>query len=307
MSVQAQEQQRHQWLAAIGIDSWLPRAPLPGAAPSPDWVATFCSAEADVERPNESEASIPGAPSSAQARRPAGSRIDTAALLAEPMRAAAPAPARSGPADRGLAATDPIDRGPTERSPTERSPTHRTASVIDAQPVLPQRAARPEPAPRFKLAWLVRGDMLIVDSLPPHQPEGFSRAHRRLLEGITTALGIAADDELSAPFMLPWPMLAGKTLNQGANEARAAVKRKLENTLAFNPGIRQLLLLGEAAGVWVTEQEGGLDALQGKVLALGEGRQALVTLSLSELLRLPERKAEVWRDLQPFRRDLGHA
>ena len=172
---------------------------------------------------------------------------------------------------------------------------------------MPQRAARPEPAPRFKLAWLVRGDLLIVDSLPPHQQEGFSRAHRRLLEGITTALGIAADDELSAPFMLPWPMLAGKTLNQGANEARAAVKRKLENTLAFNPGIRQLLLLGEAAGVWVTEQEGGLDALQGKVLALGEGRQALVTLSLSELLRLPERKAEVWRDLQPFRRDLGHA
>lgn len=296
MSVQAQEQQRHQWLAAIGIDSWLPRAPLPGAAPSPDWVATFCSAEADVERPNESEASIPGAPSSAQARRPAGSRIDTAALLAEPRRAAAPAPAPA-----------PVPPGPAERSPTERSPTPRTASVVDAQPVAPQRAARPGPAPRFKLAWLVRGDLLIVDSLPPHQPEGFSRAHRRLLEGITTALGIAADEALSAPFMLPWPMLAGKTLNQGANEARAAVKRKLENTLAFNPGICQLLLLGEAAGVWVTEQEGGLDALQGKVLALGEGRQALVTLSLSELLRLPERKAEVWRDLQPFRRNLGHA
>jgi phage/plasmid primase-like uncharacterized protein len=31
------------------------------------------------------------------------------------------------------------------------------------------------------------------------------------------------------------------------------------------------------------------------------GLPVVVTLSLSELLRLPERKAETWRDIQPLR------
>lgn len=281
MEVQAQEQQRHQWLEAIGIDSWLPREPLPGAAPSPEWVEAFCYAEDGTSWQDESRVddSVDQAQPTARPSRPAGSRIDTAALLDEPRRPAAPEP-----------------------SPARPEPAQAAPVAPDAVP-----AAKPDPAPRFKLAYLVRGDLLIVDSLPPHQPDGFSRHHRRLLLGMTSALGMAAEEELSSPFMLPWPMLAGKNLNQGPLEARRAVQRKLHNTLAFNPGIRQVLLLGEAACHWVAEQEGGFDSLQGQLLELGEGRRALVTLSLSELLRLPERKAEVWRDLQPFRRNSGHA
>ncbi len=298
MSVQAQEQQRHQWLEAIGIDSWLPRAPLPGAAASPDWVEAFSYPEAETSWQGEGgfdEGDTQSSP------RPARPRIDTAALLDEPKRAAPPVSAARGSAARSL-----TERSPTERSPTslEGAPVKPHAAATDS--VTPVRAARSEPAPRFKLAWLVRADLLIVDSLPPHQPEGFSRAHRRLLQGMTRALGMTAEQELSAPFMLPWPMLAGKTLNQGPDEAHKAVQRKLHNTLTFNPEIRQVLLLGEAAGYWVGGLTDRSDALQGKVLELENGRQALMTLSLSELLRLPERKAEVWRDLQPFRRNLKH-
>ncbi|GAA0791479.1 hypothetical protein [Marinobacterium sediminicola] len=285
MSLQAHELERHQWLEAIGIDSWLPRQPLSGAAPSPEWVETFCYPESDAsswqddswggETVEEPPRPVAGAV------KASGPRIDTSALLDEPRR-------------------------PSERRPESSSlaPSTSEAQVSELQRATPVRAAKPEPAPRFKLAWLVREDLLIIDSLPPHQPEGFSRQHRQLLQGITNALGIKATEELSAPFMLPWPMLAGKTLNQGPDEARKAVSRKLHNTLAFKPEIRQVLLLGEAASHWVVEQEGHFDDMQGRVLELGEGRQALVTLSLSELLRLPERKAEVWCDLQPFRRDL---
>lgn len=291
MSVQAQEQQRHQWLEAIGIDSWLPRQPLPGAAPSPDWVEAFSYPEAEAQWQQDSGFDAGGDQPQPSSRpsRPAGSRIDTSALLDKPTR-----PVPSVP----VVPPGPVERGPTERAPAE-------PQAAEAPTTAPIRAAKPEPAPRFKLAFLVRGDLLIVDSLPPHQAEGFSRQHRRLLQGITNALGLTAADELSSPFMLPWPMLAGKTLNQGPDEARKAVQRKLNNTLAFKPEIRQVLLLGEAASQWVSEQQGGLDTLQGQVLELGEGRRALVTLSLSELLRLPERKAEAWRDLQPFRRDPG--
>lgn len=276
MSPEAQEQQRHQWLDAIGIDSWLPRAPLPGAASSPGWVDAFRYPAASVAKQEDSGV-VYRAETPPQPPRSAGPRIDTAALLDEPRRPAA------------AAASVPAGTGGESPPARERR----------AEPV---GGGRSEPAPRFKLAFLVRGDLLVIDSLPPHQPDGFSRYHRRLLQGITNALGMPVEEELSAPFMLPWPMLAGKTLNQGAEEARAAVRRKLQNTLSFRPGIRRLLLLGEAACHWVAAQDAGLDTLQGGVLELEDGRQALMTLSLSELLRLPERKAEVWRDLQPFRR-----
>ncbi|MBV0932476.1 uracil-DNA glycosylase family protein [Marinobacterium weihaiense] len=283
MSLQAQEQQRHQWLEAIGIDSWLPRQPLPGAATSPDWVAGFHAAE-HVDAP--AAVSTPASPvakssSGPQARsaspRSAGSGIDTATLVDVP----APKPA---------ATAAPVAAGPRTVGPRTVGP--RTAL---------------EPAPRFKLAYLVCADLLIIDSLPPHHADGFSRQHKRLLQGMTRALGLPAEQALSAPFMLPWPMLASKTLDQGPEEARRAARHKLQRTLEFKPEIRHVLLLGEAALQWVVDTERVLDECQGQWLPLAEGRQALVTLSLSELLRLPERKAEVWRDLQPLRRLPGAA
>ncbi|MBA4502833.1 uracil-DNA glycosylase family protein [Marinobacterium marinum] len=276
MSVELQEQQRHQWLDAIGIDSWLPRQSLPGAAPSPAWVAGFTYPEVEPSWQAEAPVEVSEMPAMAGTRS-GGKRIDTAALLAQPS-ASAGRPPETGVSEITRPATQAV------------AAARRVAT------------ARPEPAPRFKLAYLVRGDLLIIDSLPPHQAEGFSRRHRRLLQGMTNALGMATTAELSTPFMLPWPMLAGKNLDQGPEEARRAVARKLNNTLAFKPEICRVLLLGEAACHWVTDQAEGFDALQGQVLTLNERCQALVTLSLSELLSLPERKAEAWRDLQPFRR-----
>jgi uracil-DNA glycosylase len=156
-------------------------------------------------------------------------------------------------------------------------------------------------APRFKLAFVLRQDLLIVDSLPPHQPQGFSRHHRALLTGITTALGAEADTELSDAMMLPWPMLASRTLDQGAEEARRAVQHKLRRTLESHRRITQVLLMGEAAAHWILGETAQLDTLQGRSFKLPSGLPVVVTLSLSELLRLPERKAEAWRDIQPLR------
>lgn len=278
MSVQAQEQLRHQWLEAIGIDSWLPRQPLPGAAPPADWVADFCypqddtaadyaEYEASTEQVTPSKAK-PDAAGAARAPRSGG--IDTEALLGD------------------------LDAKGKPKPVPKPAPV---ADVTDSASVSAAAEQKPvEPAPHFKLAYLVRGDLLIVDSMPPHHREGFSRQHKRLLYGITSALGLTAEQELSDPAMLPWPMLASKTLDQGPTEARLAVEHKLKRTLEFRPGITRILLLGDAAMHWVT----GEPFKQGELPPLS-GCRCAASISLSELLRLPERKAELWQDIQPLR------
>lgn len=275
MSQQPGEQERHQWLEAIGIESWLPRHPLPGAAAPADWVQGFTYPAPESEPAHESSA----APES---RAPAAS---------------APVPHRSGqPSTR--AGGSGIDTQ-SLLGETAARPKPAVAAGQQAEPSAPvaERQAV-EPAPHFKLAYLVRGDLLIIDSLPPHHREGFGRQHKRLLQGITTALGLSAQQELSDAAMLPWPMLASKTLDQGPGEARLAVEHKLKRTLEFQPDIQRILLLGDAAVQWVT----GKPLEQGAQPPLLE-RACAASVSLSELLRLPERKAELWQDVQSLRRD----
>jgi len=275
MTRAAQEQHRHSWLEALGVDSWLPRGDLPGAAAVAPWVETFRypdDAETDAwleDGVGDSEAEV-AEPEPSPAPVAARARIDTRALLDQPV-AGAP------------------------------------ASVLTEEP-----PARPAPAstvvepPRFKLAFVLRQDLLIIDSLPPHQPQGFTRHHQTLLMGITSALGTPMSAELSDAMMLPWPMLASRTLEQGAEEARRAVQHKLKRTLEAHGRIRKVLLMGEAAAHWVLGETAPLDALQGRSFRLPSGLPVVVTLSLSELLRLPERKAETWRDIQPLRETVLH-
>ncbi|MGD9859784.1 MAG: hypothetical protein AB7S90_06990 [Marinobacterium sp.] len=270
MTLAAQEQNRHRWLEALGVDSWLPRGNLPGAAEIAPWVESFCysdDAQADAWLEDVAESVEEQAiPVSTPAPKPvtARARIDTDTLL-DQRPAAVPK-------------ATPVER------PVRTTPT---STVVEA--------------PRFKLAFVLRQDLLIVDSLPPHQPQGFSRHHRALLTGITTALGAEADTELSDAMMLPWPMLASRTLDQGAEEARRAVQHKLRRTLESHRRITQVLLMGEAAAHWILGETAPLDTLQGRSFKLPSGLPVVVTLSLSELLRLPERKAEAWRDIQPLR------
>lgn len=278
MTPEAREQDRHRWLAALGIDSWLPRGTLPGAAAPAAWVADFrypagdenddwqADAESDCEQP-EGPAATPSSPAAApEARRAPTGRpgIDTNSLLT------------------------PREQPATERMQGAPAP-HSALAAATAE------------VPRFKLAFLLRQDLLIIDSLPPHQRQGFSREHRALLTGITSALGARSDAELSDASLVRWPMLTSRTLNQSVAEAQVAVRRKLERTLKLHAGIRRILLMGDAAARWVLEDSSPLEELQGRSLALRADIPAVVTLSLTELLRLPERKVETWRDIQPLR------
>ncbi|GGC08270.1 hypothetical protein GCM10011352_38280 [Marinobacterium zhoushanense] len=279
------EQLRHQYLEAIGISSWLPRARLPGAAPSDPWVERFHYplaeegdgfadfADAEIEQPS----------------------VDTPAAkdttLGPEVVSAAAQTARS----QARASIAPlIDSGQPTQTPVTTAAAR--AEVVE-QPSAPVRRGPPVQAPRVKLAFVLAGDLLIVDSLPPAARLGFSAQHQKLLSGIARALGVT--EPASDAALLSWPVLAGATLDQGPQELAKAVRRKLELTLALR-SVKRAVLLGESAAQWVLEREETLDALRGIRFTLRPELHCIASVSLSQALQLPELKAELWRDLQPL-------
>lgn len=289
-----QEQLRHQYLSALGISSWLPRAPLPGAAPSADWVAEF---------------RYPAAAGGAEALDWGDDAVavdegDTTAAAADVAPVAAPAGmsqpavvprAAARPSRAALAQVEALDDNP-RRPSVAPAPVQAAAATAETAAAVRQNAG---PAPRFKLAFVLAGGWLVIDSLPPQSPQGFGNSHQRLLGGVLRALGVSeAQTEAS---LLSWPMLASQTLDQGADEAARAVQRKLTLTLQAQAEVRPLhgaLLLGEAAARWVLEREEELDALRGIRFTLRAGLPCVCSGSLSQALQLPEFKAQLWRDLQ---------
>lgn len=282
-----EEQQRHQYLEALGISSWLPRNPLVGAPESAAWVWDFSypapeipfseSGAQGASAASRSVASAPSVPANPAAARAMLSRsfADT-----EAAPAAADTPAAAVLSE---AATSPAADLPE--------------TAVDAQSA---DAGRPQP--RFKLVFAGFGPVLIVDSLPPQAQGGFSATHQRLAAAVARSLSLPDTAPGTAPFMLPWPMFASPTLPQGYGEALLTVQHKLKKALE-GAGVRAVLLLGESAAQMCLERDEPLDELRGILFSLPGGVKAVACHSLTEAMHLPGIKAQIWRDLQPL---IGH-
>ncbi|TCK06905.1 hypothetical protein [Marinobacterium mangrovicola] len=299
-----QEQQRHDYLSAIGITSWLPRTELPGAATSADWVAGFVHGQDDAWETDDID--LDQAPA-AQSAREAVAALDTAKPAHPSVSAteSAPAAAVATPANQDARAAAraslelelPSDTKPASKpKPAAAQQSPQPDEAADKVSVAPRSGPRVA-APRVKLAFMLAGDLLIVDSLPPAGRQGFGRQHQRLLQGILASLG--QNEAASDATILSWPVLAGASLNQGPDELAKAVARKLEHTLAVKP-VKRALLFGESAAQWLLGREEGLDALRGIRFTLQAGIACVASHSLSEALQVPEMKADIWRDLQPL-------
>lgn len=291
------EQLRHRYLEAIGVSSWLPRARLPGAAPSADWVERFRypwvpGADSAVDSTGSDAGSDDSAVDNSFEDRSGESSsraVEPAMASAQAFGTAADARAQARASLAPLTATDSSVKAP--RTEVQPAPATRSEAVE------PARRGVVTPPPRVKLAFVLAGDLLVVDSLPPASRQGFSAQHRRLLTGLAQSMGVT--DRPSDASLLSWPVLAGPTLDQGPEELTKAVRRKLELTLALS-SVRRALLLGESAAQWLLEREESLDALRGIRFSLRPELHCIASVSLSQALQLPELKAELWRDLQPL-------
>lgn len=267
------QQQRHQYLDALGITSWLPVRPLPVAAPSADWVWDFRYPAPE----------IPFTPQpSANPGRPGAGR-----------NAAAPVPPTMDAATARAALNDTLALVAESAKPK--------AERTKAQPQvkLAPKPKKPAAVPRFKLALLAVGDCLVIDALPTASPDDFSPRHQQLLKNIAAYL-VAGPVELPRAGILNWPMLASSALDQSRPEALAAVQYKLKQ-LATRHNAKRLLLLGEVAAQMALDTDEALEQLRGAVqLPQQPQLQVVVSHSLSELLTLHALKATLWRDIQPI-------
>lgn len=261
-------QQRHQYLEAIGISSWLPVEPLAAAAPSDDWVWDFRypAPEIPFDQPN----TVSGSTGSAESQ--ACSTVDVSqarAALSEVLNSVA--------------------------GKQDIKPAIKQAA---AEPVQAQPKAAVEEIPRFCLAFIPLGSWLLIDSAPTAANGEYSPELKRLLANISVYLAPKVEGSPSI-HLVKWPMLASKSVDQSRSQAIAAVSHKLK-TLVQRFSCNKVALLGAAAAdICLDMPEVQVDAIRETSLAaLYPDTQTVVSHSLGEALKLPELKAELWIDLQ---------
>ena len=279
MSVQ-QARIQAAYLDQLGIQQWMPRQILPAAKPSPDWVYRFAH-PADLLGDDE-EVMQALAP---QAHKPVEPHAERRAItqIGEALEVSAPDEAEVGSSNIRRAAVAELTADESSKEP-QTSPTTSVKRSF-------------EPAPRYKIVMARAGRLLLIDNLPIRAREGFSNKHKRLLAGIVQALG-ESPQSITLPITLEWPMLAGKTLDQGRHEARKHVQRQL-SFMQKESGLETVILFGEGLANWVVGE--GVDETHGQLLPLQQsGLNYLTTQSLSQALNMPGAKQQIWSDLQPL-------
>ncbi|WP_151670506.1 hypothetical protein [Nitrincola schmidtii] len=279
-----QLEQQQTYLQAMGIQRWLPRQVLTHAPASAAWVAEFVwppKEVVDVDQPSVDESSMTASvnPQTNIIDRPPRT-LNTDAIQSS----------------RQAALSNMVIDEPSVSFPAKAAPVSDTAVIVDESSAveevpLPERFKNP----RYSLAFIPAGDLLVIDSLPPHARDAINPAYKKLLIGVCRSIG--AEVNLEAIDTHLWPAFAGSHLNQGGEEAQNSVRRQLAVALKTHP-IKRILLLGEPAAQWLLEQDQSLEAMRGLTFSLRSGVKTQVSYSLMHMLKLPEFKADCWRDLQ---------
>ncbi|KUM43655.1 hypothetical protein [Pseudomonas sp. EpS/L25] len=258
----AAEARRRAYLQALQLDVWVPRTPLPFAAPSRPEVLW-------VEEVDEVEA----APVVARVVRPA------------------PVPAAS-PAVEAPAAARPRIEIPRP------GPAKPAASVV-VEPEA-ERAPPPprEPAPRFALQLLQAGRCLLLLELPTGDALGARDPAYLLLRDLLRAAGLPETPRIVSEEPIRWPLLNSGQLDQGPAAAAEFVQSFVAaHQERLGEGLGLWLIGGAARRYSGVEQyeETGVE----RETALGS---AWLVPGLEVLMEEPAAKAALWQAMRPLRR-----
>jgi hypothetical protein len=291
---------RHQYLAVLGVSSWLSRTQLPGAAASPDWVSSYVYSEEALSQGLNAEGDEPVSNdgSKAQVKSLAASLVTGNADVEEISR------------DAQLIAQDVVTHLPvTQRenrpiappilAPLVEPKLKQTEAAVVATHVMPNARSQ-KSAPQMRLMFWQYPDVLVVDSLPTQTRGTLASAqYEKLLNNMILAMRLnpARIDAGAQPYALNWPTLAGASIDQGWDQAVSAVQYKLSKLLqGYSPKL--VLMLGESAAQMLMNVEDDFDAMRGIVFSLRADTKAITSYSLTQMLNVPGCKRDVWQDLQ---------
>ncbi len=266
------EAERQYYLGKAGIHLWYARAPLPGAAPSPEFrfPADDCApeSESDLIVTRSSQPSIPRT-------RNDGASKDRIAGLQALMANAEPDPDKETAAAKPA---EPVNAGIVE-SP---APVADSQSSVEVSSVS-DPAAEPETLGQIDahLGFWVSEHLVLVSSV---SDEASERLQYTLAENILASLGESIVEDLRH---IRWPVFGNPRVPGNSVDDFRHILRSVSKEF----GSRKLLLLGVMVGDMPSDRSEWLAAALG-VPAVDFPR------SLAELAAVPAYKRGLWQQLK---------
>lgn len=261
------EQSRQDYLDAMGIQTWFPRAILPNALPHRE----FDFSDETDDTPDLPELSA-----------------------REAMQALGLPKAHDKPESENF---EPIVKAPVRPTLV----TTKVKTEPSTTTIIKRKKAEPATS-QFRLVTLApNDDCLVIAEMPHSGLNQFTRFHLRLLNDILRSIDhTATTDTPMSEFI--WPMgnlgLMGQ-MDQSDSSAADAVCAYLSNQ--FGLARRKVVLLfGSAAARFVIDPSRHFDDLRGVQPGMHAEQLFAVSHGLNELMKLPSLKAETWKDLTPL-------
>lgn len=267
-----QEQVRQDYLEAMGVQPWFPRCQLPNAqAPRPfDWITE------DIQQWQSEQGLLATATPSAEEVGPVAngySKIRVSDILSQ---------------------AHILD----EDSKNKRKvPSQQPQQDVE---IKPKRGA--SATSKFRLiVQKVNENCLVVAEMPHSGLNQFTRFHQNLLNDMLRALKLPLSVQPSIREFV-WPISDNRGLMGHIDQDDTSAAEAVCGFLSNQFGLAQrkiVLLLGQAAARFVIEPSKNFDALRGIQQGIHPEQIFAASHGLNELMKVPQLKAEAWRDLAP--------
>lgn len=212
-------------------------------------------------------------------------------VQANPAPVAVPAPAAStAPEAAGLRSAQAVIEHTLAKWLPEVAPASTPPTPVAATPL-----AKPV---RFALQVWQSGPWMLLDTHQPHLALPTEAIAQNLLAALTGQF------QPLTPHLVHWPLVENPNTPSGWQAPREMLTAFLAPRLQQQPA--QLLLMGAASYLACTLEDSRFSQALWQRLTLPHlNTQAWVVPSLSDLLRHPETKAQLWQCLQPFAQPYG--
>lgn len=284
------EQQRQEYLQAMGITSWYSRYSLAHALPSNPllWTDVSTSSINQIEADDTKRVDFQEAGSSAATSLPnLHGFLHTPKCSKEKRSLQNQATVLS----QQLKSVINTDESPSQdlKNNQQVESKNKATDVSSVQPVRSR-----QPVPTFRLAVCTCQDALIITDLPYSSREGFTKQHQSLLMNILAALNWSVS--LKDINIFSWPFTHQQMIDQHRQIALDALSRYLDCHYDYN-NHTNILLLGRDAAEFTLNADKPFEQLRGKQKANNDKQRIVVTYSIDELLKIPQYKRETWADL----------